>query len=340
MYKAGIYSILIFIALALNTNNLSYAVDINADETETFTPIENKDLGIFILSKVVDSNTNTPLENVKVVSDYQTINSDKNGEFFIKVSPNGYINLVYEGYKDYQIKVSDLKGKIKLETVPKYLPLFPNNSISVSYRNMGFNESFQNIVSSGRINDSFGVDGSLRLLNNLLLGAGYENLSGKYNRSQTQEQSSFNGNLGYLKADWILSLLKDQIDLAVGLKSYYNSISINNTVTNFDDPRPLDFLDYNNQRFAIGPNVEVVTRPIKYIPFVLGADASYYPFIMVSQDSASPIPKNMNGFDYSVYARFDFMNVFAKAQFSGRNNFSDKYSSSNSGISLSLGYSF
>lgn len=340
MFKAKIYTVLFFMALSLNVNNTLYAADINADETETFTLMENKDLGIYIISKVVDSKTNNPIANAKIISEFQTVNSDKNGEFFIKVSPNGYINLVSEGYKDYQIKISDLKGKIKLELVPNYLPLFPNNSISVSYRNMGFSESFGNIVSNGRINDSFSLDGSVRLLNNLLLGAGYENLSGIYNRSQTLEKSSFSGHLGYLKANWIYSLLKDQIDLAFGVKTYYNTISITNTVTNFDEPRALDFLDYNNQRFAIGPDIEIATRPIKYIPFVLGASASYYPFITVSQDTNSPLPKNMNGFDYNIYARYDFMKAFVKTQFSARNNFSDKYNSGNSGLSLTLGYSF
>jgi len=339
LYKNKIYTILLSIVLSMNISN-AYATDINADETETFKPIENKDLGIYIISKIVDSKTNNPIVGVKIQSEYETVSSNENGEFFIKVSQNGYINFNYEGYQDKNIKISDLKGKIKLDTVPNYLPLFPNNYISASYRNLGFSESFQGINTTGRINDSFTVDASIRLIDNLLLTGGYGQLSGIYNRSQTIERQSFSNNTGYLRIDWIYSLLKDRVDLAFGLKSYYKSISTTNVVTNQDEPRDLDFLDYNNQRLAFAPELEIASRPIKYIPLVIGAGVSYYPYIMVTQESNSPLPKNLSSFDYNIYARYDLMKFFVKSQFIGSNSFQDKYNSNYLGIVFTGGYSF
>lgn len=339
MLRNKLYIVLIsfFITGACNS---ALATDINADETETFTPIENKDLGIYVIAKIVDSKTNKPLENVKVISDSETKATDKNGEFFIKVNPNGYLNINLDGYKEANVKISELKGKIKLETVPDYLPLFPNNYISLGYRNLGFNESFNNISATGRINDSFSIDGSLRVLNNLLLTAGYENISGVYNRTQTSEKSSLSNNIGYLRADWIFGLLKDRLDLAVGLKAYMRAISSSNLVTNQDDPRDLDILDFNSQRIALGPEVELATRPIKYVPLVIGGNIAYYPYIIVMQDSNSPGPKNLSGFDYNIYARYDLMKFFIKPQFMGRNSFQGNYNSGYSGFAVNLGYSF
>ncbi|MFN8578719.1 MAG: hypothetical protein U0354_17965 [Candidatus Sericytochromatia bacterium] len=339
MYKKSFYRFLISVALSMNISN-AYATDINADETEKFVPIENKDLGVYIISKVVDSKTNNPIKDVIVKSEYESTNSDQNGEFFIKVSQNGFIVLNYEGYQEKTIKVSDLKGKIKLELIPDYLPLFPNNYISATYRNLGFSESFQGINTTGRIADSFSLDGSIRVLDNLLLTTGYENLGGIYNRNQTSEKQSFNTHTGYLRADWIFSLLKDRVDLALGLKTYYKTLSINNVVTNQDDPRDLDFLDFNNQRLGFAPEIELTTRPLRYIPLVIGANLAYYPYIIISQENNSPLPKNLAGFDYNIYARYDLMKFFIKTQFMSTTSFQDKYNSGNSGLALTLGYSF
>lgn len=339
MYKKSFYKILISVAFSINISS-AFATDINADETEKFIPIENKDLGIYIISKVVDSKTNNSIKDVIVKSEYENTKSDQNGEFFIKVSQNGYITLNFEGYQEKIIRVSDLKGKIKLDLIPDYLPIFPNSYISATYRNLGFSESFQGINTTGRISDSFSVDASIRLLDNLLLTTGYENLGGIYNRAQTLEKQSFNNHTGYLRADWIFSLLKDRVDLAFGLKTYYKTISTNNILTNQDDPRDLDFLDFNNQRLGLAPEIELATRPIRYIPLVIGGNLAYYPYILVTQENNSPLPKNLGGIDYSIYARYDLMKFFTKIQFISSNSFQDKYNSGYSGLGLTLGYSF
>lgn len=339
MYKTKVYTFLAFLSV-LTFNTQAYAVDINADETENFIPIENKNMGLYIVSKVVDAKTNKALTNVQVESSIDKVVTDQNGEFFLKANVNDSINIKYDGYKDISVKVSEIKGKFTMDLVPDYLSIFPYNQISLNYRNIGISEKLDSISISGRVNDSFSADASIRLFNNLLIGVGYENLSGIYNRSQTMEKSSFSDNTAFLRANWIYQLFKDQLDISFGLKGYFKSISSTNIEVDQENPRDNDYLDFNNQHLTIGPEIEIASRPIKYIPFVVGAQLAYYPYIMVLQDPNALMPKNLGGFDYNVYARYDFMKLYVQAKFAGRNSFQNTYNSSQSGLVLGLGYSF
>ncbi len=331
-----------FLALicSLSFNSPVYATDIYADETENFIPIENKDMGLYLISKVVDAKTGKILQNVEVQSGNEKILTDKNGEFFIKTNISDYVNLKFPNYKETSIKVSDIKGKIKLELIPTYLPIIPNNQVSLSYRNIGFSENFNSLSLSGRINNSFSIEASTRLLNNLYLELGYENFSGVYNRSQTNERASFSDNTGVFRVNWIYEFLKDRVNLSFGLKGYLKYMSSTNTIVNQDEPRTLDYLDFNNQRLAFGPEVEVSTRPIKYIPLIIGASIAYYPYIIVFQDINGLLPKNLAGFDYNIYSRYDFSNFYLKGKFFGINSFQNTYNSSQTCLSLSIGYGF
>lgn len=339
MFKNKIILILVSISL-LSFSKYSYAADIYADETEKFTPIENKNMGLYIISKIVDAQTGKNLENVQIESKLEKTVSDKNGEFFIKTTINEYLTLKFPNYKETSIKVSDIRGKIKLELLPKYLPIFPNNQVSLSYRNLGFSESFKEISLAGKINDSFSVDASTRIFNNLYIGLGYESVSGIYNRAQTLEKASFSDNGGYLRVNWIYEFLKDRVDFAFGLKGHFKSIASMNTQVNQEDPRDNDYLDFNNQRLAIGPEIEIGARPVRYLPLTVGAGIAYYPYIIVLQDPNALLPKNLSGFDYNIYARYDFMNFYLKTKFFGTNSFQNDYNSSQMGVALSLGYGF
>ncbi|MFN4152858.1 MAG: hypothetical protein ACK4IX_18085, partial [Candidatus Sericytochromatia bacterium] len=47
--------------------------------------IEKKDLGIYILGKISDLETNSDLSDVQIISSLETIKTNEKGEFFIKV---------------------------------------------------------------------------------------------------------------------------------------------------------------------------------------------------------------------------------------------------------------
>jgi hypothetical protein len=301
---------------------------------------DQQDIGVFVLSRVVDASTGKPVENVEVSSSTNKIYTDPNGEFLLKVDPNGYILLRKENYKETMIKVADLKGKIKLDLVPKYLPVFPDIYGSINYRNLGFSEKFNDLSSSGRFNDSFSIEANARLMNNILVGLNYENISGILNRAAISEKANLANNLVSLRGAYIFNLLKDTLDLAAGIKGYWNGISLSNQVFNDQADRDSDYLDFGNTRLGLGLDAELGGRPLRYTPLVFGVFATYYPLVSVSQPPGGQLPGNLNQFDFGVSGRFDFAGAFVQARYLNRNLFAGSFSSSLNGFTIGLGYGF
>jgi len=327
------------------TNNaLAASTDNDYEQLNESTAVSNindkQDIGVYVLSRIVDVSTNNPVTGAEVTSSTNKVFSNDNGEFLLKVEPNGYIQVKKENYMELSIKVSDLKGKIKLSLIPKYLPIFPTISGSINYRNLGFSEKLNDISASGRFNDSFSIEAAGRIFNNIHLGADYENISGILNRSKISEKASLGNNLISLKAGYIFNIFQDMLDISAGLKGYWNNIDISNPVVNEDVDRNPDFLDFGSQRIGAGLNLELGLRPIKYTPLVLQASASYYPLINVTQPQGGQIPAGLNQFDFGISARFDFYGAFVQAKYLNKNIFQGNYSSNLAGVSVGLGYGF
>lgn len=308
-------------------------------DSENNQPIETKDIGVYLLSRIVDSVKGEPLEKVEITVSGNKTFSDENGEFLIKVNPDDFITFKLNKYKETTLKVSSIKGKIKLDLIPDYLPIFPNLSGNINYRNIGFNESYSSINSSGRFNDSFGIDISGKIYS-VMLGAGYDSMGGILNRSQTQEKATISVNNLYLRGGYAFTIIPDILEIAPFIKGKWVSNNITNTVINEDEPRDKDYLDFSNSKLGLGIEAEVAARPIRYNPLVLGGFVSYYPLVSVSQDIGGTLPSSLNGLDFGLYARYDIAKIFIQAKYVSNSLFANNFSSNNSGLILGVGYGF
>lgn len=301
-------------------------------------PVEAQDIGIYILSKVTDAKTGEPLENAQVSANGNNVNTDSNGEFFLKVNPSGNIVINKEKYQEAVIQVSALRGKIKLNQVPDYLPIFPNLSAGINYRNLGVVEKLDKVSATGRFNDSFSIDAQGKLLNSILVALTYENTPGIFNRQAIKEQIKFSNHLVSLKGAYIFNIFEDRLDISAGVKGYWNSIGLEFTPNQIE--RTKDYLDFGSQRLGIGAELELGGRPIRYTPFVLGGSFAYYPIISVTQPQGGTLPTTLNGVDYGVFGRYDLFGGYVKLGFNGKYLFSGNYNYSLAGLTLGIGYGF
>lgn len=306
--------------------------------------IEKKDLGIYILGKVSDLETNSDLSNTQITSSLETIQTNEKGEFFIKVKENDSLIINKANYKEQVIKISDLKGKIKLDKIPLYLPLVPNLFAGIKYSNQGFNESLKELNVSGRFNDGLNINISGKLFNSFLLNLDYETFSAqikrKSNTSDFVETSTKNISLS---GGYIFNLLEDRIDLSLSLKTYLNNLAITNksTLKEEDINRFDDYLDYGYTRISTGVDLSAFIRPIRYTPFTIQTSFSYYPFIKVDQtNSETKLPDNMSKYSVYVRGRYDLYNFVLYGDLNYDSYSSTGYNSSLTGFSTGFGYGF
>lgn len=339
-FHSKLVRIFLVCSLTLTYQNVVFAEADDELNTNSVEPLETKNIGSYLLSKIVDANTGKPLEKVKVISSLSEVITDQKGEFFIHVSSiEDYILIKLDNYKETSIKVSSIKGKIKLELTPNYLPMFPNLSANINYNNLAFNESYNNFISKGRFNDSFGLDISGKL-SSFILELNYQNMGASLLRTENKDKSDLANSLINLKAGYVFSIIKDTVEIAPSIKGFWHNTSIANQTFNQDDPRDKDYLDYSNQKLGVGLDLNIASRPIKYMPLVLGGYASYYPLISLSQDQGGTLPTSLNGFDYGIYLRYDLLGAFLQAKYSSKSYFQDTYNSSTSGFSIGAGYGF
>ncbi|GIW22690.1 MAG: hypothetical protein KatS3mg068_1697 [Candidatus Sericytochromatia bacterium] len=318
--------ILFFIFLNLFISD-SFSTDLDKNIPKNV--IETTDLGLYIYIKVIDEN-NKPLSNVKVKSSNSETITDKNGEFILNVNENDTIFFYLDGYKEEYIKVSDIKGKIKLYKEPDILLIYPNFTFDVNYKNVYLNEKYQDILSQGNINNSFEITSSLKLFNNLLLNLSYDNLIGKIKKPEiTNEFHSHNVNF---KANYIHKIIENRIELLFGINSFFNAININ---SNDSD----DYLDFNHSKLGIGLNLSSGIRPIKYFPLVINAFISYSPFVIVN-DANNFLPNTLQSLDLGINSRYDWNNIYLKLAYIYSNIYGNSFYSLQSIIKTGIGYAF
>jgi len=296
--------------------------------------INNSNPELYLLGKIVDSDTNIPIANVEILSSIEKILTDANGEFLIKIKKTDDISVKMKNYKGKTIKIDEIKGKIALEKI-NYLPIYPNGSISINYRNIGISEKFDKTALAGRYNDSFSLEANWKFLNSIVLGLNYENLSANQERNGEKQSFSF-GNSIDLKGLYLFKILPEQLELNAGLIGNFEF----NNVTQEKNILEFDYVDYSNQKLGIGLEVGLGARPIKFFPLSINAFANYLP-LFVLQDEKGTLPSNINSLGYGITARYDiYKNFFIKARYIGKNNFKDKYNSNISGFSIGIGYGF
>jgi hypothetical protein len=337
-----IINLLICSALCFSGNLIAAADEYEELNESTAVPDikDQQDIGVFVLSRIVDAVSGKPLEGAEISSSTNKAFTDENGEFLLKVDPQGYISVRKDNYQEVAIKVSDLHGKIKLALVPKYLPIFPGMSASINYRNLGLSEKFNDISSAGRFNDSFSIDASAKILKNILVGVSYENISGILNRGSINEKANMSNQFVSLKGNYIFEILKDNLEVAPGIKAYWNNISLSDQVFNDEADRDSDYLDYGSQRIGLGLDLEVGGRPVRYFPLVATVFATFYPLVNVSQPIGGTLPGNLNQLDLGVGVRYDFAGAFVQAKYLNKSLFQGNFSSSLNGFTVGLGYGF
>lgn len=323
MFKKFILSIII---LNLFTTE-SFSTDLDKDIPRNI--IETKDLGLYIYIKVVDEN-NKPLSKVNIKSSNNQTSTDKNGEFILNVNENEEIFLSLKGYKEEYIKVSDIKGKIKLYKEPDNLPIYPNLTFDVNYRNFSFYEKYQDILSQGNFNDSFEINSSFKVLDKFLLNLSYDSLTGKINKTDTS--SDFHSHNINFKANYIYNLIDNRLELLFGINSFFNARNINSS--NSDD-----YLDFNHSRLGLGLNISAGIRPIKYFPLVLNGFISYSPLVMIN-DTNKFLPDTLQSIDLGINSRYDWNNIYLQISYIYSNTYNNLFNSSNNIIKTGIGYGF
>lgn len=332
------------LAFSLSYPSFSEENEFKDDYETKSDEIEKKDLGIYILGKISDLETNSDLSDVQIISSLETIKTNEKGEFFIKVKEDDFLKINKATYKEQVIKISDLKGKIKLEKIPLYLPLVPNLFGGLKYSNQGFNESVKDLNVLGRFNDGLNINISGKVFNSFLLNLDYETFSAqikrKSNTSDFVETSTKNISLS---GGYLLNILEDRIDLSLSLKTYLNNLSITNksTLKEEDINRFDDYLDYGYTRMSTGVDLSAFIRPIRYTPLTLQTSFSYYPFIKIDQtNSETKLPENMNRYSVYIRGRYDLYNFVLYGDINYDSYFSTGYNSSMTGFSTGFGYGF
>jgi len=304
----------------------SLSLPVFAEETNT--PEE-----LYLLGKVVDSETNKAINNVEISSSIEKLSTDKNGEFLIKIKKDGEITVKSKGYKEKNIKITDIKGKIILEKI-NFMPIYPSASIGLNYRYISLNETFNKTAVIGSYNDSFSLEGELKLFNSLILGLTYENNSANLERDKAIKSFS-SGNLVDLKALYLFKILEDQLEANLGLigRFEYNGVKQEKNI------QIIDYVDYSNQKIGGGLEFGLGFRPVKTFPLSFNTFINYIP-LFVSQDAKGTLPSNIDSLGYGLTARYDIKNIFCEAKYLGRSNSKDKYNSNFSGFSIGIGYGF
>lgn len=314
------------------------------DDYETkIDEIEKKDLGIYVLGRISDIENNN-LEDVEIKSSLEKVTTNKNGEYFIKVEGNDKLIINKKGYKELEIKITDLKSKIKLDKVPVYLPLIPNVFGGIKYSNQGFNESIKDIMVSGRFNDGLNINLSGKFFDSILLNLDYERYSAQIKRKNNEKDfvDTSTNNIS-LSGGYVLNLLEDRLDLSLSIKTFFNNFAINNKSTLKEEEinRFDDYLDYGYSRSGAGLDLSAFVRPVRYVPFTLQTSFSYYPFIKVDQkDSETKLPDSMNRYSILLRGRYDLNKFVLYGDLNYDSYFSTGYSSSMSGVSTGIGYAF
>ncbi|MFN8672423.1 MAG: hypothetical protein U0457_10155 [Candidatus Sericytochromatia bacterium] len=336
--KKYFFSIFSAITLLVNINTFCLA-----DEDVPEKVLETKELGDYILGKIVDSENDNIVSDANIITSITSTKSNKDGTFFIQVKEDDFLSIKKDGYEDFKEKISNLKGKIKLKRLPfKYVPLLPMISITGNYLNKSFSEKYQNIDINGNFNDSFNFSLEASLFN-VLLGANYENNSLNINRPKlsesipTEKQLYTNNNietyLGYL-----VEFERDQLAILPNLKFSFNNIKTKN-LEKVETERDLDYIDFDQDRTILSLGVNTFYRPFKYKPYVFTANLSYSPFNSVKTDYKE-FPTNLNSLGYSIGFRYDILGAVINLAFIGKNTFGDKFSSNSLGFSIGTGYTF
>jgi hypothetical protein len=332
------------LAFGFSYPSFSEEIDFKDDYETKIDEIEKKDLGIYILGKVSDLETNLDLSNTQIKSSIENVQTNEKGEFFIRVKENDSLIINKETYKEQVIKISELKGKIKLEKIPLYLPLVPNLFGGIKYSNQGFYESLKDLTVSGRFNDGLNINVSGKVFNLFLFNLDYETFSSqikrKLNTSDFVETSTKNISIS---GGYIFNLLEDRIDLALSLKTYLNNLAITNksTLKEEDINRFDDYLDYGYTRMSTGLDVSAFLRPIRYTPITIQTSFSYYPFNKIDQTNAETmLPENINKYSLYIRGRYDLYNFVLYGDINYDSYFSTGYNSSITGFSTGFGYGF